>query len=80
MSDNVDEQIKDWITELLTKCKALDDKIEEAGKGAVTNTEKELHVRQLTFQRGAEGGALAELLKENREKENHEDQEAKLRD
>ena len=80
MSDHEDERIEEWITELLSKCKVLHDQIEEARKDAVTNTEKELLVRQLTSQRELEGIELAELLKEKKEKEYREEQEYKLRE
>ena len=69
MSDNEDERIEERIEELLSKAKVLDDQIEEARKDAVTNTEKELLVRQLTSQRELEGAELAQLLKEKKEKE-----------
>ena len=80
MSDHEDERIEERITELLSKCKVLDDQIEEARKDAVTNTEKELLVRQLTSQRELEGAELAEILKEKKEKEYREEQEFKLRE
>ena len=80
MSEDEDERIEERITELLSKCKVLDDQIEEAGNEAKTNTEKELLVRQLTSQREQEGNELAELLKEKKEKEYREEQETKLKE
>ena len=43
-----------------------------------TNTEKDLLVRQLIAQRDLEGAELAELLKEQKEKEFKDEYNAKL--
>ena len=73
-----DEVAEKRITELLSKLRVLDDQIEEAKKDAATNTEKDLLVRQLTAQRDLEGAELAELLKEQKEKEFKDEYNAKL--
>ena len=72
--------IEERIEELLSNCRILEEQISEAKIDAGTNTEKELLVRQLTSKKELASTELAELLKEQKEKEYKDGYEAKLKE
>ena len=75
-----DTNMEERIEELLNNCRILEEQIAEAQKDAGTNTEKELLVRQLTSKRELASTELAELLKEQKEREHKDEYQAKLKE
>ena len=75
-----DINIEERIEELLNNCRILEEQIQEAQQDASTNTEKELLVRQLTSKRELASTELAELLKEQKEREHKDEYQAKLKE
>ena len=75
-----DINMEERIEELLNNCRILEEQIQEAQQDASTNTEKELLVRQLTSKRELASTELAELLKEQKEREHKDEYQARLKE